>query len=319
MINIIILISFLLIILMVLFIMYHYKPYSIKPFRTDILVSGVPEGIHSPEMYDKLIKSSSLIDVKYIHSGNVKVKLSNSFNIKHPSCRGMKNTDITIPIFAYILHHERYGYFLIDTGCDSSYAGRPYGSVKGLLVPIFMPEIELEPELAIERQLTETELKSIKAVFFTHLHFDHTSGLPALPDNIACIAGKGERSYFMKGLIDSKHFDRNDTIYMIDFEADYAKDSAVGKAVDLFGDQTVWAISTPGHSKGHISYLINSKEGPVFIAGDVCTLNKCIELGVGCGTSAADVELSQATLEKIMLFLKQNPEVKLWCGHDFPI
>lgn len=316
--KIILICIILLTILIVLFLMYTYKPYKTKPFQQNILISSTLENLKSSKESDTLINASSLVCVKYFHSGNLKVKLSNPFNIKHPSCSGMKDEDITVPVFAYLLHHEKYGYFLIDSGTDSSYVNNPYGGMKGLLVQKVMPKTELESNQAIEKQLPKDVLEQINAVFFTHLHFDHTAGLTALPKSIPYIAAKGERSYFIKGILETNHFNSNDIIYTIDFDSDYAENFPVGKSVDLFGDGTVWAISTHGHSKGHISYLINSKEGPIFIAGDLATLNKCIELGVGSGTSSLDINKAQKSLENAMLFLKQNTDVKVWCGHDFP-
>jgi glyoxylase-like metal-dependent hydrolase (beta-lactamase superfamily II) len=105
---------------------------------------------------------------------------------------------------------------------------------------------------------------------------------------------------------------------MIDFNTELGQTFPIGKSVDVFGDQTLWAISTPGHSKGHISYLVNSKDGPVFITGNACILNKSLETGVGPGTSSFDIAAAQKTLDKICAFVRGNPAVKVWCGHDFP-
>lgn len=294
----------------------NFVPYKTKAFKRDILISD--SGYLNADQSKNLIKESSLVDVKYIHSGNLKVSLSNTININHPSCSGMEDKETSVPILAYLLHHEKYGYFLIDSGCEASYANNPYGPMKGLLFPKVMAETELEYDDAIENQLPEDVLKSIKAVFFTHLHFDHTSGLPALPKNLTYIAGKGESSYSVRWLLETNHFKSSDIVYMMDFDSELSQEFSIGKAIDIFGDQTLWAISTPGHSKGHVSYLINSKEGPILITGDACILNKSLETGAGPGTSSIDKELAQKTLDKIRIFIKNNPDVKVWCGHDLP-
>jgi glyoxylase-like metal-dependent hydrolase (beta-lactamase superfamily II) len=104
---------------------------------------------------------------------------------------------------------------------------------------------------------------------------------------------------------------------MMDFDKEIAKTFPIGKAIDIFGDQTVWAISTPGHSKGHISYLVNTEDRPVLIAGDACILNKSLEIGAGPGTSSADIELAQKTLDKICTFVRNNTYVEVWCGQRF--
>ena len=56
----------------------------------------------------------------------------------------------------------------------------------------------------------------------------------------------------------------------------------------------------------------------VSIAGDACILNKSFEMGVASGTSSAALEQDQKTLDKIIQFIQDNPNVELWCGHDFP-
>jgi glyoxylase-like metal-dependent hydrolase (beta-lactamase superfamily II) len=296
--------------------MINHKTYMIKNFNRKILSPDLNSIENSAS--NNLIISSPSVEVQYIHSGNLEVNLSNPLNLKHPSCSGINNEEIQVPINAYLLHHKKYGYFLIDTGCESAYTDNAYGPMKGLLLSLFVPKTKLEPYKAIENQLSEEVLHNLKAVFFTHLHADHTSGLPALPENLIYIAGKGEKSYSVKGLIDFQHFRKSDTVYMLDFDKEISETFPIGKAIDIFGDQTVWAISTPGHSKGHVSYLINREDRPVLIAGDACILNKSLELGVGSGTSSADSEQDQKTIDKIVTFIKNNPNVEVWCGHDFP-
>ena len=68
----------------------------------------------------------------------------------------------------------------------------------------------------------------------------------------------------------------------------------------------------------NFSITINRQDHPVLIAGDACILNKSLEIGVGSGTSSADIEQAQKTLDKIRSFIKDNPHVEVWCGHDFP-
>ncbi len=309
-------IGILLILCLFIFMLFSRKAYNTKDFNQNIFSSHLDTIENSDS--DNLIISSPIVDVKYINSGNLKVRLSNPLNLKHSACKNMKDEDVQLPINAYLIHHKKYGYFLIDSGCETSYVDNAYGPMRGLLLPFFVPETNLTLINAIENQLSNEVLNNLKGVFFTHLHPDHTAGLPALPDNLIYVAGKGEKSYSAKWFIEFNHFKRSDTMYMLDFDKIDTKEFSIGKAIDIFGDQTVWAISTPGHSKGHVSYLINREDSPVLIAGDACILNKNLELEVGSGTSAADKEQDQKTLNKICTFLKNNPNVEVWCGHDFP-
>lgn len=181
-----------------------------------------------------------------------------------------------------------------------------------------MAETILYPDFAIEKQISDI-LKDINGVFFTHLHFDHTSGLPALPDHLLYIAGKGEKSPSSKWLLESNHFKKNDLIYLLDFSSELAQKEPFGNAIDIFGDQSLWAMSTPGHSKGHVSYLVNTKENPILIAGDAVTTNMSMELAVGPGTASDNIEVAQKTFDRIYRFVNEHPEVTMWPGHDFPV
>lgn len=292
-------------------------PYKIKPFNRDVFSTDTTFIDSKDNPNTDFLKSSSSIIVKLIHSGDLKVPLSKTINLKSPSCSGIDDKELTVPIFAYVIHHEKYGYYLIDSGCDSSYISNPFGPMKGIILPFVMSETSLEPDGVIEKQLSDIR-NEVKGVFFTHLHFDHTSGIRALPDNLIYIAGKGEKSFSIKGLLEPNHFKKSDTVNMMDFDSAEAQILPIGKAIDIFGDQSLWAISTPGHSKGHVSYLVNTKDHPILITGDACILNKSIETGVGPGTSSENIEQAQETFNKILSFTKDNPKVEVWPGHDFP-
>ena len=145
------------------------------------------------------------------------------------------------------------------------------------------------------------------------MHKDHTSGVPALLYSV----GEGEMSVNITGLLEANHFESTDVIYLFDFER--GQELPVGQAIDIFGDQSVWAISTPGHSAGHVSYLINTPDHPILITGDAITTNDCLALGVSSGTSSSNQERDQITVDLLEAFLKDHPEVEVWCGHDEPV
>jgi glyoxylase-like metal-dependent hydrolase (beta-lactamase superfamily II) len=308
--------SLALILIIITYIIFSNLTCKTKPFSRNIFsiynpISDSEEGSNRKEF----LKTTSLITVKPIHSGELKAPLSSAINLNHPSCSGMKDRKLAVPIFAYLIHHERLGYFLIDSGCDSSYISNPYGKMKGLVLTKVMPETILKREDAIDQQIEDIR-SDIKGVFFTHLHFDHTSGLPGLPNHLLYFAGNGEKPVSIKWFLEPNHFKKSDSIYMLDFDSIGSQTTPLGKAIDIFGDQSFWAISTPGHTKGHTSYLVNTKDHPVLVAGDACCINLSMELGVG--PAGTDTACAQKTFDKIMSFINDNPQVKVWFGHDFP-
>ncbi len=297
-------------------ILLNLTVYTTQPFDRGTLISHTNQTDDTNSKVD-FLTTESIITATPIHSGDLMVMLSNPVNLSHPAFAGVEDQEIMVPIFVYLIHHETYGYFMVDSGCTDSYASTPYGPMKGLLVPSAMPETKLEADQSVESQLSAF-LQEIKAVFFTHLHFDHTSGVPALTDKMLFFAGKGEQSTNIKWLLEANHFEKTDVVYLFDFDGDDVQDLPVGKAIDVFGDQSFWAISTPGHSKGHVSYLVNTPDHPVFIAGDAIITNQCFALGVSSGTSSADIQTDQKTVERIKTFIDDYPEIKVWAGHDYP-
>jgi len=89
-----------------------------------------------------------------------------------------------------------------------------------------------------------------------------------------------------------------------------------GPAVDVFGDNSLWALATPGHTVGHVSYLVNAQSGAELITGDACNLKEELKTGIGPGWFSTDVKQAQASFDEIKAFHKKYPQVKIQCGHE---
>jgi N-acyl homoserine lactone hydrolase len=86
--------------------------------------------------------------------------------------------------------------------------------------------------------------------------------------------------------------------------------------VDLLGDGSLWAIHTPGHTPGHSSFLVNGLEGPVLLAMDAAFIPENLEMGVAPSDYTWNVDLAQKSLEKIIEFLGEYPQVRVVAGHE---
>ena len=89
-----------------------------------------------------------------------------------------------------------------------------------------------------------------------------------------------------------------------------------GKSVDLFGDGSLVAISSSGHSKGHVMYFVNGVEEKVLVVGDACNNQYQFDIEIGPGRFSSDVNQAQKVLDNIKIFSKKHPDVKLVFGHD---
>ena len=153
-------------------------------------------------------------------------------------------------------------------------------------------------------------------VFLTHLHADHTGGLPAVPSQTHLYYGKQERT-LMSRLLCGNHFAGKSSIHLLDMHTGKAL-SPFSRVVDVFGDGTLWAVSTPGHSRDHLAYLINTTPTPILIVGDaeLTTWAMQDEILVSTVDGARGKQEVQRSATMIRTFHATYPYVQIWFTHD---
>jgi N-acyl homoserine lactone hydrolase len=222
-----------------------------------------------------------------------------------------------LAVLVHWVRHPKFGEFLIDAGFDDSFATHPpYGS--------YTEAMELfnwangvtnrqEAGADLAAQLTRAHVRP-KAVFFTHLHPDHTAGVAALGPDTELVFGKNEASFLARAGV-ANHFSGKSKFSGIDFSAAPAM-APLGPSVDLLGDGSFWAISVPGHTDDSTAYLINGTP-PVLVTGDASHFGWAFRAGVGPrGWDRAGTARGYASLEQLRAFAKAYPGVKVIYGHE---
>lgn len=225
-----------------------------------------------------------------------------------------KDKKLRIPVYAHLVRHDTLGDFVIDPGLDRGYVKRKAGSIRGLAAPLFpIPGFQIEGT-DLRTRLDELGVRP-KRVFHTHLHFDHSAGALDMPAGTIHVVGVGEPEFHIP-LFASTHFFRNaEAIEELDFSR--ATEMPIfGRAIDLLGDGSLWAVPSPGHSPGHVSYIFNGRGGPALIAGDAVPLRSALEPGVRPGTYAVDRKTAYTSAERIRAFIAAYPKVQLLTGHE---
>jgi glyoxylase-like metal-dependent hydrolase (beta-lactamase superfamily II) len=171
-----------------------------------------------------------------------------------------------------------------------------------------------EPDTHIAAILDREKIQ-LQGVFLTHMHMDHTAGIVDLPKDILYIAGKKERYLNFRFFMQSDHLKGIDELRVFNF-ARGIELPPLGKAVDILGDGSLWAISSSGHSEGHVIFFINGIDEQVLFTGDACNDQFQFETGIGPGYYSSAVEGAQEALDRIILFKERYPEVRLVYGHD---
>lgn len=264
--------------------------------------------------WNDILDNLGEISVSVYSTGTNATQLSGIINLKHESAGAIEDVVIDIPVIANVVHHNQHGTYLVDAGLDSSYVENPYGTMRGVLVRSFLAVGSQEPGQHIAG-VVEREDICIRGVFLTHLHFDHTAGIVDLPKDIPYVVGKGEPYRNFKFIIHGDHLAGLGKLQEIDCNKGVDL-SPLGKGIDVFGDGSFWAISSPGHSPGHILYFVNGTDGQYLFTGDACNNLQQFETGIGPGFYSSDLEEAQLSLDRIIAFKEMYPEVTLVFGHD---
>ena len=142
----------------------------------------------------------------------------------------------------YLIKHGDE-YMLWDTG-------------HAMTAPNVAPKVSLVDQLA-ELKLTPDQ---IKYVGISHFHADHTGQLPSLPGATLLI---GQREW--EALTAPKPMQGANVEGFKHWLSGAGKVEPQPADKDVFGDGTVVILRTPGHTPGHQSLLVRTKESGAFI------------------------------------------------------
>ncbi|MBW2211762.1 MAG: MBL fold metallo-hydrolase [Deltaproteobacteria bacterium] len=267
--------------------------------------------------WSEVFASPRPIRVETLDTGIVHFPKELLLNGDHPAMDGFVDDGSPLRVFAHLVRHEHRGDVLIDTGLDDVYATEPLGHMRGigrLVMGLLGLSFSQRPGQDVHTQLRNANAE-LAAIYFTHLHSDHATALPTFDQSLPLYTGAAELDdlghRLNHGLVDDARILRE-----LDFANAVTLDP-LGRAIDLYGDGSFWAISTPGHTTGHVSYLVNGHEGPVLLTGDACHMRWGLEHGVSpSGATPETTEQAQASLDSILAFIKRYPQVRVVLGHQ---
>lgn len=178
-----------------------------------------------------------------------------------------KDKKLTLPVSCYLLEHPK-GKVLIDTGWDTKYAHERPHRFFGLLDSISTPVIQKSEGVDSKLKALGLRPADIDCVYFSHMDFDHTSGVPLVMGAKRFSAAKEELTdanrYFFRYV--KKNWQ---SVTVEPFAYQNSGVGPVGRSLDVFGDGSILLVNTPGHSHGHFSVKITGSDGKyVILAGD---------------------------------------------------
>jgi len=292
--------------LTMLFLLRHgFKDIELSPY-------ALPPQTHST--WDEVFKNPAPVSVVAFNTAKMEIDRY-SDNPQNAEDR-YKSTDIP----AFWVFHEKHGDILIDTGFDRSFSDNPpFGNypffVKVILKLLGNDKVSQEKGRDMNSVIESHNIRPQK-VFFTHLHPDHTAGVPALPKSTEYAIHPKEMNFLVRATLLGSHFKDLQQLKTLDFRK-AQEIPPFSRCLDLLGDGSLWAVATPGHTEGHTSYIVNAKNGPVLIIGDAAFYYWGFENGIGSMIDA-DKEEAQKGREQLLAFSKQFPQMKVFLGHEMP-
>lgn len=255
--------------------------------------------------------NSSIDEFKVLKTGEVKIPRSGALNAEKLGNETGTKEQFWVDVFVFMFHHKGMGWYMIDTGLDSTY--QQEGNIKGFLASNYIIQSKQKSGQNISSQL-QRENKEIQGIFFTHLHGDHTAGMPEIDRSIPKYVGKGDEYLDIPFLYHSNHLTSKSMLYEMDWSQGFSK-KPFERVIDIFGDGSFLGIHTPGHSKGHLSYLLNTTEGTVLLTGDASHTKYGFLNNIEPGW-VHDQKAAENSLNQLRLFHNMFPDVKIIYGHE---
>jgi N-acyl homoserine lactone hydrolase len=157
-------------------------------------------------------------------------------------------------------------------------------------------------------------------VVMTHLHVDHARAISEFPEATFIVSRAEWEAAISGGQFQGyvrRQFDHAFDYRLLDFEGRDAESfSGFARAFDLFGDGSVRAVYTPGHTLGHMSVVLRTAGGEVLVAGDAIYLRASLD-GTHLPSRTEDDHLFRRSLREIQQYVRETPEALVIPGHDW--
>lgn len=240
---------------------------------------------------DDIFSSKTKVQIEYVEAGKAFGTLSDFIDIRAKGCQD-KETEFSIT--SLIVTHPVRGVILVNAGLDSSFKNERKEKCFSLWNKTDRIDGILHQEEGVQNKLRGREPST---VVLTDTKMSSIAGLLDLHNPIVVICGRERitpRIYpftindYEKAIASEQQLDFEKGIYIIPST----------KVLDIFGDGSVWAVETPGVTKGSVSYLVHGIDEWIFFIGASST-DVGFTNGVGPGRGAADFDEALESIEKI--------------------
>jgi N-acyl homoserine lactone hydrolase len=228
---------------------------------------------------------------------------------------------LPVPIVAFLLEHPGAGRILIDTGLHPSVAVKPKESF-GRVTQLAFRDLQMDAGQAVPAQLRERGIDpgEVRTVVMTHLHVDHASGVSEFPQATFVVSRAEWEAGTSQGQLHgyvTRQFDHAFDYRLLEFDGSEPESfSGFARSFDLFGDGSVRAVYTPGHTLGHMSVVVRTASGEVLVTGDAIYLRRNLD-DSHLPHRTEDDHLYRRSLREIQQYVRETPDAVVIPGHDW--
>jgi glyoxylase-like metal-dependent hydrolase (beta-lactamase superfamily II) len=234
--------------------------------------------------------------------------LGHEYQPRHVSIEDGGNALQRLPVIA-VLAHGPGGWILLDTGLSPTMRDEPFArTIFRTRAPEFPTPADVDPLLDA---LAGCGLApdDLAAVAISHLHVDHTGGLRHVPAGRPVFIQREELRFGVEQAGIEHAVVREDYVDRAIAWAELDGDAPLLPGVD--------AISTPGHTPGHMSFRVRLADGTSWLfAMDAIDLRESVDTDVPIGSSSLPEGRAQRHASHARLTaMGREPGVRLAPGH----
>ncbi|MEA2375917.1 MAG: N-acyl homoserine lactone hydrolase [Thermoleophilaceae bacterium] len=232
-----------------------------------------------------------------------------------------KSAMLSAPIGAYLVRHPEAGPFLVDTGVHPSVATDLRGNF-GRLNAIVFSSLRTTPQRTAAAQIARRGVAAadVELVVMTHLHVDHASGMSEFPRaEFVCSRREWAAAHSRLAPIAGYHraqLPPGERVRTIDFDGPAVQPHGpFSRTLDLLGDGSVRLVSTPGHTVGHLSVLLQLDGRQVLVVGDALYTLRNMHEDLK-PQRVVDDQAYDRSVAELRAFAAERPDALLIPTHD---
>ncbi|KAH9944676.1 Metallo-hydrolase/oxidoreductase [Amylocystis lapponica] len=272
------------------------------------------------------VEDQAYCDISALEGGKVKVPLAMILDTASGDDMG------DFPSLAFLLRHSsKPDTFIFDLGIPCKWQELPPAMVAGIHRAF---AVDVSPSTDVIASLRKGGLDpaDVTHVCLSHVHWDHAGDPSAFTSATFCV-GAGARALLADGfppnsasVFQSALLPPARTRFLVpDTDAGWAPLGSFPRALDFYGDGSLYLVDTPGHLPGHLAVLARTScDGAwVFLAGDAAHDWRLLrgEAQIAQHGAWGCIHRDAATAAETIAYiaaLAKVPRVRVLLAHDVP-